>query len=211
MKRIPLVLLLCILFFITTACAQEKAATPELDYDQTKKMVIDILKTDQGKKAIQDVLTDEKMKQALILDEAVVKKTIEEAMVSEKGQQFWQKLFNDPKFAAKFAKSMEKEQANLMKTLLKDPQYQEGVITIMTNPEVEKQMLQVMKSQQYRKHVQQILTETTESPLFQAKMIDVITKAIEKAEKGGDGGSQPSSPNKESGAGSDAQGNEQQQ
>lgn len=33
------------------------------------------------------------MKQALILDETVVKKTIEDAMVSDKGQQFWEKLF----------------------------------------------------------------------------------------------------------------------
>jgi spore germination protein D len=183
MKRIPW-LLLCIL--LTTACAQEKAAKSELNYDQTKKMVIDILKTDEGKKAMQQVLADEKMKQALILDEAVVKQTVENVMMSEKGQQFWGRIFSDPKFAASFAKSMEKEQNKLMKTLLKDPEYQTGVIDIMKNPEIEKQMMEVMKSKDYRKYLQQVLTETAESPLFQAKMIDVISKAIEKAEKSGD-------------------------
>ncbi|WP_369901474.1 spore germination lipoprotein GerD [Bacillus manliponensis] len=185
MKRILLILVSSILFISITACAQEKEAKSELDYDQTKKMIVDILKTDQGKKAIQDVLTDEKMKQALILDEAVVKKTIEDTMVSEKGQQLWEKLFQDPKFAANFAKSMQKEQANLMKSLLKDPDYQAGVMEIMKNPEVEKLMLQTMKSKEYRQHLQEILADTTQNPLFQAKMIEEISKNIGKSEKGG--------------------------
>ncbi|PEY31815.1 spore gernimation protein GerD [Bacillus cereus] len=199
MKRMLLILVSSLLFIILAACAQGKEAKSELDYDQTKKMIVDILKTDQGKKAIQDVLTDEKMKQALILDETVVKKTIEDAMVSEKGQQLWEKLFKDPEFSTKFAKGIEKEQTALMKTLLKDPEYQAGVIEIMKNPEVEKMMLQTMKSKEYRQYLQQVLTETAESPLFQTKMIDIISKSIEKAEKsggskkqegGGEGGSQ---------------------
>ncbi|MGZ7147166.1 spore germination protein GerD [Bacillus sp. BC08] len=185
MKRMLLVLTSSFLFLALVACAQGKEAKSELDYDQTKKMIVDILKTDQGKKAIQDVLTDEKMKQALILDETVVKKTIEDAMVSDKGQQFWEKLFKDPEFSSKFAKSMGKEQTTLMKTLLKDPEYQAGVIEIMKNPEVEKMMLQTMKSKEYRQYLQQVLTETAESPLFQAKMIDIISKGVQKAEKSG--------------------------
>lgn len=80
---------------------------------------------------------------------------------------------------------MGKEQTNLMKTLLKDPEYQAGVIEIMKNPEVEKMMLQTMKSKEYRQYLQQVLTEAAESPLFQAKMIDIISKGIKKAEKGG--------------------------
>ncbi|ENQ3080682.1 spore germination lipoprotein GerD [Bacillus multifaciens] len=185
MKRILLISVSFILFIGIVACAQEKEAKSQLDYDQTKKMIIDILKTDQGKKAIQDVLTDEKMKQALILDESVVKKTIEDTMISEKGQQFWEKVFKDPEFATKFAKSIEKEQTNLMKTLLKDPEYQAGVIEIMKNPEVGKIMMQTMKSKEYRQYLQQVLTETAESPLFQAKMIDIISKGVEKAQKSG--------------------------
>ncbi len=93
MKRMLFIFVSSFLLIALAACAQGKETKSELDYDQTKKMIVDILKTDQGKKAIQDVLTDEKMKQALILDETVVKKTIEDAMVSDKGQQFWEKLF----------------------------------------------------------------------------------------------------------------------
>lgn len=59
-------------------------------------------------------------------------------------------------------------------------------------------MLQTMKSKEYRQYLQQVLTETAESPLFQAKMIDIISKGVQKLKKagsgkkeaGGDGGSQ---------------------
>lgn len=85
MKRMLLVLTSSFLFLVLVACAQEKEAKSELDYDQTKKMIVDILKTDQGKKAIQDVLTDEKMKQALILDETVVKKRLKMQWYPTKG------------------------------------------------------------------------------------------------------------------------------
>lgn len=58
MKRMLLVLISSFLFIALAACAQEKEAKSELDYDQTK-MIVDILKPIK-EKAIQDVLTDEK-------------------------------------------------------------------------------------------------------------------------------------------------------
>ena len=67
-------------------------------------MVVDILKTDDGKKAIQDVLSDEKLKQKLIMDQAVVTETIQKTLTSEKGIEFWKKTFEDPKFAETIAK-----------------------------------------------------------------------------------------------------------
>ncbi|WP_249728500.1 GerD family protein, partial [Bacillus paralicheniformis] len=70
------------------------------------------------------------------------------------------------------------EQTQLMKTLLKDSEYQAGVIEIMKFPEVEKMMLQTMKSKEYRQYLQQVLSETAESPLFQSKMIAIISKGV---------------------------------
>lgn len=55
-----------------------------------------------------------------------------------KGNNSGKSSLKDPEFSSKFAKSMGKEQTQLMKTLLKDPEYQAGVIEIMKNPEVEK-------------------------------------------------------------------------
>lgn len=66
-------------------------------------------------------------------------------------------------------------------------------------------MLQTMKSKEYRQYLQQVLTETAESPLFQAKMIDIISKGVQKAEKGG-------SDKKEAGGeGGSQDGNKEQQ
>ena len=50
----------------------------EMDYEKTKKMVVDILKTDDGKKPLQDVLSDESIKSELIMNQDIVTKTVEE-------------------------------------------------------------------------------------------------------------------------------------
>lgn len=50
MKRMLLVLTSSFLFLVLVACAQEKEAKSELDYDQTKKMIVDILKPTKVRK-----------------------------------------------------------------------------------------------------------------------------------------------------------------
>ncbi|HVH96123.1 MAG TPA: spore germination lipoprotein GerD, partial [Bacillus sp. (in: firmicutes)] len=104
MKRIVLFLLLILAIFFTTSCAQDQASTGgKLDYEETKKMVVDILKTDDGKKALQEVFSDEKLKEQLVMDHAVVTETVEKTLTSEKGIEFWKKTFEDPKFAESIA------------------------------------------------------------------------------------------------------------
>ncbi|GGE84429.1 spore germination lipoprotein GerD [Priestia taiwanensis] len=149
----------------------------EPNYDDTKKMVVDILKSDQAKKALTDLMKDEKMKEALVMDQAVIASSIENTLLSDKGKQFWEKTFKDPKFAASFGKSLQPQQEELMKSLMKDPEYQASMLEILKNPEIEKQTLDLLKSQQYRQHLQGIILETLNSPVFQAKMIDMISQA----------------------------------
>lgn len=108
MKRMLLVLVSSLLFTVLVACAQGKEAKSELDYDQTKKMIVDILKTDQGKKAIQDVLTDEKMKQALILDETVVKKRLKMQWYPKKGSSFGKNYLKILSFHQNLLKALKK-------------------------------------------------------------------------------------------------------
>ncbi|MFC3885332.1 spore germination lipoprotein GerD [Bacillus songklensis] len=195
MKRWLLLLLYASLsLFALTSCAPAEQGGERMDYDQTKKMVVDILKTDEGKKAIEQVMKDEKMKQALIMDQAVVKDTIQNTLTSEKGTDFWKTTFSDPKFAESFAKSLQKEQENVIKQLMKDPDFQKSLIEVLQNPEMEKQMLTVLRSQEYRAHLQKIMTETFESPIYKAKIQDLLLKAaadVEQGKKGQqEGGSQ---------------------
>ena len=188
--------LLLILFysFLIIGCAPSDQGTGQVDYEKTKKMVVDILKTDEGKKAIEEIMSDEKMKQQLIMDQAIVTESIEQTLNTDKGAEFWKKTFEDPKFAESFAKSMQKEHEKLIKNLMKDPEYQGMMIEILQNPEIEKEILTILKSKEYRSHLQQVFTETFESPLFKTKIQDILIKAAEEMqggkqkEEGGGGG-----------------------
>jgi spore germination protein D len=182
-----LLLFISLIFLVSCGAGGGEQGSGQADYEEVKKMVVDILKTDEGKKALQDVMNDDKMKQALVMDQAIVTDTIQQTLTSEKGAKFWTKTFEDPKFAETFAKSMQAEHEKLIKGLMKDPEYQKLMMDLMKNPEVEEQMLNVIKSAEYRGHLQQVITETFESPLFKAKLLDVIVKSAEKMqETGGD-------------------------
>lgn len=183
---------------LAAGCAPTESGGSQVDYEETKKMVVDILKTDDGKKAIQEVMGDDGMKEKLIMDQVIVSDTIEKTLTSEKGMDFWKKSFEDPKFAESMAKSMNKENETLLKNLMKDPEYRGMMIEVMKDPELEKELTTILKSKEYREHLQKVMTETFESPLFKAKLQDLIIKAAEEIptqkpkseeESGGSGGS----------------------
>lgn len=182
-KMTPLLLLL--IFLINGCAPAETQGNGQADYEGTKKMVIDILKTDDGKKAIEEVLTDEKTKAKLVMDEAVVKETIKGSLTSKEAEEFWKKTFEDPKFAETFAKSMQKEHEKLIKSLMKDPDYQAMMIDILKNPELEKQLTDALKSQKSREQMKTVMIETIESPLFKAKMQELLIKGAEELQKQG--------------------------
>ncbi|MCM3125789.1 MULTISPECIES: spore germination lipoprotein GerD [unclassified Mesobacillus] len=193
MKKWIRIILPASFLFLAAGCAPTESGGGQVDYEETKKMVVDILKTDDGKKAIQEVMGDDGMKEKLIMDQPVVTDTIEKTLTSDKGMDFWKKSFEDPKFAESVAKSMKKENEKLLKDLMKDPEYKGMMIEVMKDPELEKELTNVLKSKEYREHLQKVMNETFESPLFKAKLQALIVKAAEelptqKPEGGGQGG-----------------------
>lgn len=194
MKRTLLIPVICLSILFMSACNSETSAEKEADYDTTKKMVVDILQTEDGKKALVDILSDEKLKQQLVLNSDVVKDSITNVLASEKGKEMWSTLFKDPKFVEGFAKSIADEQKKLVKDLMGDPDFQKQVLDLLNNPEISEQMLGVLKGQKFRSHLQETIRETLETPLFQAKITDILLKAAEKQGKkkedqsGGEGG-----------------------
>ncbi|MFS0675143.1 spore germination lipoprotein GerD [Ornithinibacillus sp. 179-J 7C1 HS] len=172
------------LLLLMSACGGE-AAPKEADYDTTKKMIVDILQTEDGKKALGEILADEKMQQQLVIDSATVKQAIDETLTSKKGADMWKKLFEDPKFVETFYKSIEEDQKKLMKDLMKDSEYQKQMMDLLQNPEMTEQQIQTLKSQQFRAHLEETIQQTLESPLFQAKIQEILLKAAEEQSKGG--------------------------
>ncbi|MFD2445193.1 spore germination lipoprotein GerD [Bacillus sp. CGMCC 1.16607] len=193
-------LLLIFMIFTIAGCSGNESSGGELDYEQTKKMVVDILKTDDGKKAIQDVMADDKMQEKLVMDQKVVTETIEKTLTSEKGEDFWKKSFEDPKFAESVAKSMKKENEKLLKDLMKDPEYRGMMMEIMKDPELTKDLTTVLKSKEYREHLQKVITETFNSPLFKVKMQEILIKAAEELK----GSEAKSGEGEDKGSGSDS-------
>nr|WP_295975298.1 spore germination lipoprotein GerD [uncultured Bacillus sp.] len=184
MKKMISLLLPLLALISITGCNQEAASNGQLDYEQTKKMVVDILKTDDGKKAIQEVMSDEELRKELIMDQTVVTDTIQTTLTSEKGIDFWKKTFEDPKFAETIAKSMQKEQEQLLKNLMNDPEYRVKMIEVLKDPELAKEMSDLLKSNEYREHLKQVVSETIESPLYQTKIQELLLKAAEKKASG---------------------------
>ncbi|MBD1382722.1 spore germination lipoprotein GerD [Metabacillus arenae] len=189
-------LLLTLIFLFTIAGCAPKEQAGQMDYEETKKMVVDILKTDDGKKAIEEIMNQDPLKQSLVMDQKTVSDTIEKTLTSEKGAEFWKKTFEDPKFAESFAKSLQTEHEKVIKDLMKDPDYQKMLIQVFQNPDMEKQMTTAVQGQEFRKHLQTVITETLSSPLYKNKMEETLLKAAKEMEsaqgQGGGGGEQSS-------------------
>jgi spore germination protein D len=194
MKAISLLLLLPAMMLLSSCASGETGAGGgQVDYEQTKKMVVDILKTDDGKKAIEEVMSNDGMKEKLVMDQTVVANTIEQTLTSDKATEFWKKTFSDAKFAQGVAKNMRTENEKLLKDLMNDPEYRAMMIEVFKEPEIQKEMADALKSKEYREHLQNVITETVDSPLFKAKMQELLLKAAEdaaakaggKEEKGG--------------------------
>jgi spore germination protein D len=183
MARTKLLFFSCISIFLIVACAPKEDS--ESNYETTKNMVVDILKTDEGKKALQEMLADQKTKELLIMNDDVVKATIQSTLLSEEGLKFWKDQFKDPKFVETFAKSIQEQNKKLQKDLIKDPDYQEALMEIYQDPEMEKHLAKLLKSKDYRKHLQTVIIETLESPLYKTQLTEILTKVVEDVIKSG--------------------------
>lgn len=173
---------ICLILFLTS-CGGNEQSNKESDYEQTKRMVIDILQTDEGKKAIHELIEADDMKEHLVIESDVVKEVITENLSSDKSKKMWQKLFEDPEFVTVFMDSVAEEQAKFLTLLMSDSQFQKKVLELMQTPEVSSQMLTVLKSQQFREHLEKTIEETLQTPTFQAKVQELLLDAAEKQSK----------------------------
>ncbi|MFD2617420.1 spore germination lipoprotein GerD [Terrilactibacillus laevilacticus] len=157
------------------------AAQPKSDntnYPETKRMVIDMLKTDEGKETIKEILKDNEVKKELVLDHAYVKDTIIQQLRTKQGQQYWSSLISDPEFAGKLAKTMQSENKDLLKKLMKDPSYQSMMMDVLKAPNMQNEYLDLMKTKKFRTQTQKVVAETLASPLFATQLSGAIEKAV---------------------------------
>lgn len=168
MKKFMLAVCLIVLLVIHSSCTNEPKA--ELDYDETKQMMIDILQTEEGKKALLEIISDDKLKQHLVIDTDVVKTTIANSLLSKEGKDMWKQLFADPKFVASFHTSIAEEQEKMFKNLMKDATFQKQMMELLQNPEMKEETIKLLKSQPFRQHLEELIMETIDNPVYRAKL-----------------------------------------
>ncbi|WP_409296481.1 spore germination lipoprotein GerD [Peribacillus sp. SCS-26] len=174
-------LLLISLVLSMAGCSQKQAEAGEkVDYEETKKMVVDIIKSEDGKKALQEVLGDPKIREQFVLNDKIVSDTIEKNLTSDKSKAFWEKNMKDPKFAAAYAQGLKDEHKKLLKDLMKDPAYRQQVLGLLQDPQLQAEYAKVLQSQKNRAEIKKIMLETMESPLFKVKMQEILVKAAEE-------------------------------
>lgn len=166
------------------------SSTPS--YDEMKKMVIDALQTEEGKKSVRKLLDDPEFQGLLVIDSEQVKKSVEQTMLSKDAEEFWKEVYQDPKFSETMAKSMMKQQEELMKTLMKDPEYLKSLESFFGSAEMNKELGKVLQSPEMRKEMQKVVEETIQSPLLQTKWQKLVEEAGGGGQKseGGGGGSE---------------------
>lgn len=168
-------------------------------YKETKSMVLDILKSDDGKKAIQEaakgtvgaagtgllsIKSDTpgaaQLQMLSAQDVQQLTVAVKDVLTSEGSDKIIRSLMTDPKFAGDFAKAVQKENKQLHKDLMKDPEYQKQMLQLMTSPDYEKMLLDLMKSTQYRQQMMTVMQEALQSPLYRLELMNLLKKVMDE-------------------------------
>ncbi|RCW41339.1 spore germination lipoprotein GerD [Paenibacillus prosopidis] len=168
---------------VLTSCAAPPPPTEQVSYKDVKSMVIDILKTQDAQKALQESsqqMSGYSTKLLSSQDQETVRLAVKDVLVSPEYDKVIKKLMVDTRFAAEFAKAVNKQNKDIHKELIKDPSYQADLLKVMKNPEMDKMILDVLQSTQYRKEVMSLMQESMQNPLFRVEVLDLMKKAVQE-------------------------------
>ncbi|MDP5276918.1 spore germination lipoprotein GerD [Chengkuizengella axinellae] len=188
LKVIPYILLIT----LATSCGSDESSGGNQTYKDTKSMVLDILSSEDGKKAITEALEkNEDNKGAPKMLQTMPKQQSEEIQGAVKllftdpsfPKYFEDMMKKDPKFAGEFAKTIQEQNKDIHKELLKDPEYQTQLLEVMKDPEYKDLVFEVMKGKDYRGQTMAIMQDAFKSPLFRVELMDLLKKVLEEESK----------------------------
>lgn len=163
--------------FILLLLAGCTAPQSNPSFDEIKKMMTDAIQTEDGKNALRKILAEEDFRELLVLEQAEVKNSIEETLLSDKGDAFWKKAFEDAKFTETIAKSMKEQQEEVMTKLMDDASFQTQLKSFFKQPDMQKQLEEIMKSSTMKEQYEEAIEEIINSPLLQTKWEKLIREA----------------------------------
>ncbi|MDF2669891.1 MAG: lipoprotein-like protein [Paenibacillus sp.] len=177
------VLLLPLLASCGSGSGQESSQNSAGGYKETKSMVLDILKTEEGKKAIMEAsLSDQNSQMKLLSTDTgqQVQLAVKDILTAQDTDVVVRQIMTDPKFAGDFAKAIQKQNKQLQKDLMKDPEYQKQMLDLMKNSEFEKLVMEIMKTTPYRAQTMTVMQDALQSPLVKAEMLQLLKKVVDE-------------------------------
>lgn len=162
----------------STGGAQNQTTGAQTDYNQTKSMVLDILHTKEGKQAIKDLLQDPSFKQSVIINEHDVTTALNKSLTDGNNRSLIEAQMKDPKFAAALVESTKKEHTQLLKSLLKDPEYQKNLLTVLQDPQYTQYQTSLFRTPTVRQEIQKIMMESMQNPQFKALFIQTVKENL---------------------------------
>lgn len=187
-KSFALFSVISAMLFVLSGCGAESSggSNEQVSYKDLKTMVIDILKTEDAQKALQESsqqisgYSGQTSKLLSVQDQEEVRLAVKDVLISPQYDKVIKKLMVDPRFAGEFAKSVNKQNKQIHKELIKDPSYQADLIKVLKNPEMDKMILEVLQSTQYRKEVMSLMQDAMHNPLFRLEVLDLMKKAVQE-------------------------------
>lgn len=172
----------------TSSSSQAQEINYKTDYNNTKTMVMDILHTKEGKEGLKDIFKDPTFKQALSINEHDVNQALTKSITSGANKNLIEAQMKDPIFANALVKASKKEHQEMLKALMKDPEYQNDMLTLLKSPSYQQTLIPLMQTPEYRQTIMKIMLDSLQNPEFKLIFMETIKDAI----RSGAGVSKPS-------------------
>ncbi len=193
---------------------QQKAST-QPGYSEIKSIVLDVLHSKEGMATLKDTISSPDFKRSAAVTENDISAAVEKTLQQGQNKSFLTQQMKDTKFAAAVVEASKTQMTQVQRQLMKDPEYQKELLTIMKSPEFLQTQFELLKSPEYRKEIMAIMTEALQQPTFRLLFQDSMKQAVKDAgggQKDKASQSQKQGKDQQSGGGSDqggSEGNEQ--
>mgnify|MGYP001382661877 CR=1 FL=1 len=185
--KISLLILTTIMLMVLVACGQETSSQGGVSYKETKSMVLDILKSEEAQKVMEEVTYGAHRSGSMQLlstpEGQQIQTAVKEILTDPNYPKHLQNMMTDPKFAGEFAKAVQKENKEIHKQLLNDPEYQSLLMDLMDSKPFKEIVFEVMKSQDFRKQMMTVMQDSLETPVFRMEMMELMQKIIHEESK----------------------------
>ncbi|MGN1401595.1 MAG: spore germination lipoprotein GerD [Bacillus sp. (in: firmicutes)] len=166
---------MALILFLLSGCNESSGG--QQDYEQSKNMILDVLRSDDGKLALAEILEADSLKEQLLLKDDLIADTLQKVIKSADAKQFWTSAFNDPAFASSYAEALKDEHKDLLTDLMNDPAYRAMMVDILQDEQMMKAFKDTIKSNEVRKVLKDTVEETLKSPLVQEKLLKAVKNA----------------------------------